>query len=157
MESLECGAAALGIVMAHFGRRVPLEELRVVCGVSRDGSKAGSIVRAARTYGFEAKGFRREVEEVVDGPFPVIVFWNFNHFVVVEGASRDKVYLNDPAQGPRSVSRQEFDESFTGVVLDLRPGEAFPRGSSPCWRQRLVGFKPALAPWPRSADAGDRA
>ena len=138
MEALECGAASLCMILAYYGKWIALEQVRADCGVSRDGSNARNLLRAARSYGLTAKGYRYEVEELKkNGKFPCIIHWNFNHFVVLCGFKRGKAVLNDPARGNVEISMAEFDSSFTGICLMFEPDETFvPDGK----RRSVLGF-----------------
>src|SRR5476649_2373872 len=149
LESVECGAAALAMILAYHGRHVPLEQMRVDCGVSRDGSKAGGLLRAARSHGMTARGFKKEPDAIAELTLPAIVFWNFNHFVVLEGFRDGRAWLNDPARGRRSVDAAQFDQAFTGVVLTFERGPGFePGGFAPSvWRslrQYLEGYRASI-------------
>ena len=116
MEALECGAACLTMILAYYSKWIPLEKVRVDCGVSRDGSNAGNVLRAARHYGLNADGYKVEPQVLMEqAKFPCIIHWNFNHFVVLDGFRNGKAVLNDPARGKVEVPIKEVDESFTGV------------------------------------------
>ena len=132
LEALECGAACLCMVLAYYNKWIPLEQVRVDCGVSRDGSNAKNVLRAARNYGLKAEGFRFEPDELkAEGLFPCIIHWESNHFVVCDGFKGDKVYINDPARGSLTISMERFDEAFTGIAILLEPTEDFEPGGRP--------------------------
>ena len=151
MEAVECGAASLAMTMAYYEKWVPLEQLRIDCGVSRDGSTAKNLLIAARSYGFDARGYRLEPEDLVhSGTFPCIIHWNFNHFVVLAGFKRGKAIINDPARGVVAIPMEEFDKSFTGICLVITPGKEFVPGGKPksvlkFARSRLAGTGAAVA------------
>ena len=151
MEALECGAASLTMILAYYGKWVPLEQVRADCGVSRNGSNAKNILKAARSYGLTAKGYRYEPEGLMKhAKFPCIIHWNFNHFVVLDGFKGGKAYLNDPAKGSYAVSMETFDKSFTGICLMFEPGENFEPGGKPksvlaFAKKRLTGAGAAVA------------
>jgi NHLM bacteriocin system ABC transporter peptidase/ATP-binding protein len=117
MEAVECGAASLAMILAYHGRWVSLEELRTACGVSRDGVKASNLLKAARGYGMVSKGFRKELDRLAAMPMPVVLFWGFGHFVVLDGFKGEKAIINDPSGGRREIEPEQFEAAFTGVVL----------------------------------------
>lgn len=131
MDATECGAVSLSIILSFYGYYLTPSEARDVCDVSRDGSKAINIIKAARRLGFEAHGMQLSMESVQYIPVPFIVFWEFNHFLVVEGFGKNVIYINDPNHGPSTVTYQQFDKSFTGVALVIHPGEHFKKRGSP--------------------------
>ena len=130
MHMTECAAACLGSVLAYFGRWVPLAELRDRCEVSRDGSTAAGIVRAARYYKLQCVGWYGDISDIKKRPLPLILFWDFNHFLILEGYDREWFFLNDPATGRRKVSAKEFTGGFTGVALQFKPKPGFQGGGA---------------------------
>ena len=151
MEALECGAACLAMVLAYYRKWIPLEQVRVDCGVSRDGSNMKNVFLAAQHYGLDVHGYRMEMDALKESAtFPCIIHWDFNHFVVLNGFKGNKAVLNDPARGLVQVSMEEFDESFTGLVMTFAPGENFvPSGKRKSTlafaKKRLKGAGAAVA------------
>ena len=150
LEALECGAACLAMVMAYYNKWIPLEQVRVDCGVSRDGSNAKNVVMAAKSYGFKTRAFRYEVDTLrKKGTFPCIIHWNFNHFVVLDGFKGGKAVINDPARGIIRVPIEDFSRSFTGICMMFAPGEDFkPEGKKKSTvafaKKRLIGAGSAV-------------
>lgn len=149
MEAIECGAACLGMILGYYEKYITLEELRVACGVSRDGVSALSILQAAQKYELFCEGYKVELEELYDLPLPLIAHWNFNHFVVIEGFSKHYVYINDPSSGPLRISYKELDGSFTGLALIFEKRPEFKKSGSPesgfkLILERMKNFKVSL-------------
>ncbi|MFI0432051.1 MAG: NHLP family bacteriocin export ABC transporter peptidase/permease/ATPase subunit [Candidatus Nanopelagicales bacterium] len=157
MEETECGAACLDMVLAHYGRIVPLEEVREACAVSRDGSKASNMLKAAREYGLTAKGYRRPFERLAEGDLlPQILFWRYSHWVVLEGFQRGSLLINDPAEGRRKVDEDEARRSYSGIALYAEPGEDFTKGGKrSSWVKELITrMRPGRAGFILAAIAG---
>ena len=145
-EAAECGAASLATILAYFGRIVELSELRQACGVNRDGSNAKQLLQAGRLYGLRARALRFSGDQLKkQGRFPCLVFWGFNHFLVVEGFDESHAYLSDPAQGRVRVEMEEFLDNFTGIVLEFEPGPTFITGGSQ--RSPLLNLPATLRPY----------
>lgn len=150
MEATECGAASLAMILAYYGKHVPLEQLRIETGVSRDGCNMKNIMLAGRKFGLEVHGYRRELNELFEMPVPCIIHWNFNHFVVWEGRRGNNCYINDPGVGRRKLTVQDIDDSFTGVAMTFAPTEDFTKTRREetlfsFMKERLNGNKAALS------------
>jgi ATP-binding cassette subfamily B protein len=136
-ELADCGPASLAMALALHGRQVPLEDIRRVCGTGRDGATAQSLVEAATHYGLRARGVQADVDDMDLLPSGSILFWELNHFVVLDRVRRGGVDLVDPAAGRIRVGWDRFRRAYTGVAVELEPGEAFaPGGRRPrrAWR-----------------------
>ena len=149
MEELECGAASLAMILAYYGTFIPLEQLRAECGVTRDGSKASKILLAAKKFGLDGKGFRRRFGQLPQTKFPAIIFWDMSHFVVLEGITEKKAYINDPGMGRRTVPMEDFKRSYSGVILEFTPNETFVRQGKkktmiPMLKKRMTGMGAVL-------------
>jgi len=125
MEATECGAASLSMIFSYFGKNIPLEQMRIETGVSRDGCNAGNIMRCAKKYGLDCHGYRKEPAALRELQPPCIIHWNFNHFVVFEGFKGKHAYINDPAMGRRKLTMEELDDAFTGIVLTFTKTDSF--------------------------------
>ncbi|HEX6552606.1 MAG TPA: peptidase domain-containing ABC transporter [Ktedonobacteraceae bacterium] len=134
MNAVECGFACLAMVLTYYGRKTSISELSTRYGVGRDGLSALGIVRAARNYGMRVRAISLQQNDFRFVKLPAIVHWEFNHFVVVERWSRKRVDVVDPARGRCSLTHEEFDAGFTGVVITVEPGVAFDRHAAPSRR-----------------------
>lgn len=149
MEVVECGAAALSIVLGYYGRFASLEELREKCGVSRDGVNAHDVVEAAEWYGLKAEGYEIDVDHLHELKLPAILYWDYNHFIVLEGFSGEKVFINDPATGPRQIDHEELKEHHSNVALEFTPTPSFKKGGNypSLWqgiKERMTPYKKAM-------------
>ncbi len=150
MEATECGAASLSMIFAYWGKNLPLEQMRIETGVSRDGCSAGNIMRAAKKFGMECHGYSKEPEALKSLDVPCMIHWNFNHFVVFEGFKGKYAYINDPAMGRRKLTKDELDDGFTGIVLTFKPTSDFTKQKKqqkliPMIKERITGVNGALA------------
>ena len=141
-SAVECGACSLASILRFYGRYETIPTLRELLGVSRDGSKAADILRGARSLGLESKGMKLPFEAFQEDNFPCIIFWEFNHFLVLEGFKKGRAYLSNPALGRHSVTIEEFKTSYSGVAMLFKPTPEFKKGGTkePSLYSRILGI-----------------